>query len=134
MVVPIRDLGNITSNTLTICESILNMKANDDVEMEVNLFDQLFQSTCNKCDEVWDCFLAQSAHSPKTSSISWSKYEESYAEWLEKLNNRMDEDEPVITSNYEPSISLQLRLEYMTPKSQTGHVGKVANSSNIACQ
>jgi len=46
----------------------------------------------------------------------------------------MDEDKPVIAHDSEPSNGSQLGLEYMTSKSQTGHVGKTANSSNAACQ
>ena len=104
------------------------------MEMGVNSFDQLFQSTCNKYNEIRDHSLVQSAHSLRTPSISSSKCEESYAEQLEKLNDRMDEDKPVISSNCEPFISSQLGLEYATPKSQTDHVGKTANSTNAACQ
>ena len=46
----------------------------------------------------------------------------------------MDENDSVVTSNNEPSNGLQLGLEYMTSKSQTGQVGKAANSTNAACQ
>ena len=63
-----------------------------------------------------------------------SECKESYAEYLEKLNNKIDENEPIITYNSKLSNSLQLGLECMTSKSQTGHVGKAANSSNTACQ
>ena len=58
MVVPIRDLGNITSNTLTIHETTLSITANEDVVMVVDLFDQLFQDTNNNFDEVRDHSLA----------------------------------------------------------------------------
>ena len=110
------------------------MTANNNKNMGIDSFNQLFQGACDNFDEVWGHSLAQSAYSPRTPSISLSKYEESYAERLEKLNDRIDEDKPVITYNSEPSNGSQLELEYITPKSQTGHVGKVANSSNIACQ
>ena len=133
MVAPIRDLGNITSNILTICESTLNITANNNKDIGVDLFDQLFQGTYDNFDEIWDHSLVQSTHSPRTYSISSSKCEESYAEHLEKLNDRIDEDKPVITHNSEPSSGSQLRLEYVTPKSQTGYIGKASNSSNAAC-
>jgi len=45
----------------------------------------------------------------------------------------MDEDKPVVAHNSELSNGSQLGLEYATPKSQTGHVGKASNSSNTAC-
>jgi len=50
--VPIRDLENITSNILTIRESTLNMTANDNENMEVDSFNQLFQGACDNFDEV----------------------------------------------------------------------------------
>ena len=84
MVAPIRDLGNITSKTLSICESTLNMTASNDIDMEVDSFNQLFQGTNDFFDEVQDCSLTQSAHSPRTLSISSSECEKSYVECLEK--------------------------------------------------
>ena len=117
MVAPIRDLGNITSNILTICESTLNITANNNKDIGVDLFDQLFQGTYDNFDKIRGHFLVQSTHSPRTYSISLSKCEESYAEHLEKLNDRIDEDKPVIAHNSEPSSGSQLRLEYVTPKS-----------------
>ena len=116
MVAPIRDMGNITANTLTICEPTYNMAVNDDIDMEVNSFNSLFQSTSNNFDEVWGHLLAQSAHSPRTPSISLSECEESYVERLEKMNDKMDKDEPIITIIREPSIG-SIQLKYETPKS-----------------
>ena len=110
------------------------MTANDDVDMGVNSFDQLFQGASDNFDEIQDYSLAQSAHSPRTLSIFLSKCKESYTECLEKQNDRMEEDDSVIISNSEPSNGSQLELKYATPKSQTGHVGKTANSTNAACQ
>ena len=107
MIVPIRDLGNITSKTFSIRESTLNMTASNNMNMEVDSFDRLFQGTNNFFDEVQGCSLAQSVYSPRTFSISLSKCEESYAEHLEKQNDRIDEDDPVVTSNNEPSNGSQ---------------------------
>ena len=134
MIAPIRDLRNITSNTLTICESTLNMTANNDMDMGVDSFDQLFQDASDFFDKVRGCSLAQSAYSPRTLFISSSECEESYIKHLEKQNNKMNEDDSVVTSNSEPSNGSQLGLEYETPKSQTSYVGKAANSTNVACQ
>ena len=41
MVAPIRDLGNITSDTSTFRASTLNMASNDNVIMGADLFDTL---------------------------------------------------------------------------------------------
>jgi len=132
MIAPIRDLGSITSKTLSIRESTLNMTASNNMNMKVDSFNWLFQGTNDFFDEVQGCSLAQSAHSPRTSSISSSKCEEGYAEHLEKQNDKIDEDDPAITSNNEPSNSSQWELEYETSKSQ-GHISKAANSTNAAC-
>ena len=92
------------------------MTANNNKNIGVDLFDQLFQGAYDNFDEVQGCSLAQSAYSPKTHSISSSECEESYTECLEKLNDKIDEDKPVVTHNSEPSNGSQLGLEYMTSK------------------
>jgi len=52
MVVPIKDLENITSDTLTIHESTHNMTTSNDVGMGVDSFSQLFQSISDFFDEI----------------------------------------------------------------------------------
>ena len=52
MVVPIKDLENITSDILTICESTLNMTASNNVGIGVDSFSQLFQSISDFFDEI----------------------------------------------------------------------------------
>ena len=56
-----------------------------------------------------------------------SNCEEDYATRLEKQNDRIDEDKPIV-----PSSSVQ--LEYMTSSSQNGQVSKMANVTNTLCQ
>ena len=99
IVVSIKDLGNITSDTLTIHESTLNMTASNDMSMGVDSFSQLFQSISNFFDEIQGHSLLQSTHSPRTLFIFSSKCEKSYAEHLEKLNDRINKDEPIVISN-----------------------------------
>ena len=43
------------------------------------------------------------------------------------MNDRIDEDKPIILSNSEP------QLEYTTSKSQTSQVSKTANITNTTC-
>ena len=93
------------------------MTANNDMDMRVDSFNQLFLDASDFFDEIWDHSLAQSAYSPKTLSIFSSECKESYAECLEKQNDRMDEDDPVVVSNSELSNSSQLELEYKISKS-----------------
>ena len=70
MVAPIRDLGNITTRTLLTCETTLNMTESNDVDIGVDLFNWLFQSTNDFYDEVRGYSLAQSAQS--SSVIAWT--------------------------------------------------------------
>ena len=66
--------------------------------------------------------------------MSLSECKESYTECLEKQNNMVVNDNPIITSNCESSISTQLGLKYITSKSQSSQVGKIANSTIKVCQ
>ena len=65
MVVLIRDLGNITSDTSTFCVTILNIALDNNITMGVNSFNAFFQNACNDYDEMRGCSLALSAHSPR---------------------------------------------------------------------
>ena len=124
-IAPIRDLGNITSDTLTFYAITLNMASDDNITMGVDSFNALFWNTCDNYDEVRGHSLALSTHSPRTALMSSSDYEEDYTIRLEKRNNRMDEDKPVT-----PSSSVQ--LEYVTSSSQNGQVSKAANITNTS--
>jgi len=70
-----------------------------------------------------------SAHGPKISSMSLSKCEENYTERMKRLNDMIVEEDPVIVSNSVLSLSTQVELKYVSPKSQSGHVSKATNSS-----
>jgi len=48
---------------------------------------------------------------------------------MKRLNNMIVEEDPVIVSNNVLSFGTQVELEYMTFKSQSGHVSKATNSS-----
>ena len=52
MVAPIRDLGNITSDTPTFCTTILNMALDNNITMGVNSFNAFFQNACDDYDEM----------------------------------------------------------------------------------
>jgi len=96
----------------------LNMSANKDVVMGGKLFDCLFKVAYDNYDEVWGYTLAHSAYCPRTSSMSLSKYESSYAEQMERQNNMIVEEDPVIKTNCVSFLGTQVELEYMAPKSQ----------------
>jgi len=99
MVASIRELGNITSDTFTLCATTNKMASEKDVVMGDDSFDLFFNNACNNYDEVHGHSLAHSVHSPKTPSMSLSECEESYAERMERQNDRMNEDKPVVLTN-----------------------------------
>jgi len=53
---------------------------------------------------------------------------------MERLNNMIVEEDPVVVSNSVLSLGTQVKLEYTSPKSQSGHISKVTNSSTSARQ
>ena len=105
MVVPIRDLGNITSITFANCEITFNISANKDVVMGGKVFDHLFQDASNNYDEVQGHSLVHNTYGPRILFMSLSKCKESYAERLEKQNNIIVEKDHVITFNYVSTLS-----------------------------
>ena len=62
MVAPIRDFGNITSSTVALCSTTLNMSLNNNTNMIVDSIDDLFKNNCDNFDEVRGRSLALSTH------------------------------------------------------------------------
>ena len=110
-------------------DTIFNMSTNNDVVIGGNSFDCLFQEASDGYDEVWGHSTVHSAHGPKISSMFLSKCEENYTERMKRLNDMIVEEDPVIVSNSVLSLSTQVELEYVSPKSQSGHVSKATNNS-----
>ena len=124
---PIRDLGNIASNSDTFHSTIFNIASNEDNNMTVDSFDALFEKISENYDEMRGCSLALSAHSPRTSSMSSSDYKEEYAVRVKRISDRMDKDEPIASLD-------SVQLEYVTSKSQNCLVSKVADNTNSIYQ
>ena len=99
MVAPIRELRNIISDTLILCDTTNEMASDNDVVMVKGSINPLFDNICDNYDNVCGCSLAHSAHCPRSPSMSSSECKESYAERMERQNNRMNGDEPVILTN-----------------------------------
>jgi len=127
MVAPIRDFENITTSTSAIHSTTVNMSPNNVSNMEVDSFDDIFTKACDNCDEVRGRSLVLSAHHSRTLSLSSSDCDEDYATRVQKESDRMDEDNPVATSD-------SLQLEYATPKSQENQVSKAADPNNNSRQ
>ena len=100
------------------------MASNNDVIMDGGSFDPLFDNMCDNYDNICGCSLAYSAHCPRSPSIFLSECKESYAKRMEKQNNRMNKNKPVITTNS------FIVLEYTTLESQNGQVSKAANNTS----
>jgi len=95
--------------------------------MVVNPLNNLFKKTGDNFDEVRGNSLVLSTHCPKTPFLFSSDCDEDYATKIQKESNRIDEDNPIATSN-------NIQLKYITPKSQNGQVSKTANSSKVTGQ
>jgi len=85
------------------------MASNNYMNMDVDGFNNLFKNISDNFDEMRGRSLAQSAHCPKTPSLSSSDYDEDYTMRAQKASNRIDEDDPVATSD-------SIQLVYINPK------------------
>jgi len=103
------------------------MASNNDINIIVDPLDNFFKKIGDNFDEVRGCSLALSVYCPRTPSLSSSDCNEDYTTRMQKESDRMDEDNPVATSN-------SIQLKYITPKSQDGQFSKMANSSKVAGQ
>ena len=102
MVAPNRDLGNKHCFTH-------NIASNDDTNINVDGFNNLFENISDNFDKMRDHSLAQSAYHPRTPSLSLSNYNKDYTTRVQKASNRIDKDDPV-------TISGGIQLEYTNPK------------------
>ena len=116
------------SDTLILCATTNKIASDNNVIIGGGSFDPLFDNMYNNYDDIHGCSLVHNAHSPRSPSMSLSEYKKSYAERMERQNDRMNKDEPVIATNS------SIVLEYVTPESQKGQVSKVANNTSAACQ
>jgi len=125
MVVSIRELGNITLSTTTICSTTNNIALTQDINMVVDPLDNLFDIG-NNFDEVRGCSLVLSTHRPRSSSISLRKCDKEYHIHVKRNSNRMEEDEPVISVG-------SIQVEYAFQEVRNGQVSKVADNTNNMC-
>jgi len=93
--------------------------------MIVNLLNNLFDIS-NNFDKVRDCFLALSAHRPRSPLISSSKCDEEYHIHVKRNSNRMEENKPIT------SVS-NIQVEYISQKGRNDQVSKTANNTNNMC-
>jgi len=108
----------ITTKALSM--NTLNISVNKDIVMGGGLFDFPFKDVCDNYDKVQDYTLIHSVHCPRTPSMSSSKYEKSYTEQMERLNNMIVKKDSIIKTNCVLFLGTQVELEYMASKSQPG--------------
>ena len=94
MVVPIRELVNITLSLTAMANVFNSLTPNQDIDIVVDPLDNLFDIG-NNFDEVRSCSLALSIHKPRSPSISLSKCFEEYHIFVKRESNRIDKDKPV---------------------------------------
>jgi len=89
--------------------------------METNFFEAMFDLEHN-LNEMRGCSLDISIHRPRSPSLLLSESGEEYHIRVKQESDRMDEDEPTISSS-------NFSLEYKTQEGQNHQVSKAANST-----
>ena len=77
MVVPIRDLGNITQSSAIMSSNSLNLVPSQDIDMVVNPIGTMFDLN-NNYNEVRGHSLDMSIHRPRSLSMSSSECDKKY--------------------------------------------------------
>ena len=88
---PIRDLGNIVFDTLTLCSPMTKMASIKDINMADGVYNKIFNTISNfSAEEVRGHFLEASTPRPRSSLIFSSEDEEEYHVQVKKTSDKMD--------------------------------------------
>jgi len=126
MVVPIRELANITQSTTAIANISNNLTPNSDINMVIDPEDNIY-NIGNSFEERRGYSLSFSMHKLKSPSISSSKCSKDYHIHVKRNSDRMDKDEPV------SSIG-SVKVEYASQGGQKDQVSKVTDTTNDTVQ
>jgi len=108
---------------------MIEMAVTKDINMADSVYNNIFDYISDlSAEEVRGHSLDTSAHRSRSSLMSSSKDSEDYHVQVQRESNKIVEDKPVASSNS------FIQLEYATQKSQQGQSGKVAMTTNAACQ
>ena len=110
MVAPIRDQGNITYSATTMSFNSLKLIPEQDINMDTNPIEAIFNLD-NNLKVMRGRSLDMSIHRPRSLLLLLSECEEEYHIQVKRESNRIDEDDPTISSN-------NFSLEYTTQKGQ----------------
>ena len=126
MVVPIRELVNITHSTVSMANNPNNLTPSFDIDIVIDPIDNIFDIGDNFKDRR-GCSLSLSMYKPKSPLIFSSKYSEDYHVYIKRESDRMDEDKLV------GSIG-SIRLEYESQGRQKDQVNKATDTTNNMLQ
>ena len=126
MVVPYRELRNITLSASTTHFTTNNIASSNDIDMVVNSLDNFFDIGDN-FDEVRDHSLVLSTYKLRSPLLSLSDCKEEYHIRIKRKSDRMDEDSSIASAD-------SIQIEYMTQEGQNDQVSKVADNTNNLCQ
>ena len=126
MVVPIRELANITQFTTAIANISNNLTSNSDINMVIDPEDNIY-NIGDGFEERRGCSLLFSMYKPKSPSISLSKYSKDYYVHVKRNSDRMDKDEPI-------SFIGSIKVEYASQGEQKDQVSKVTDTTNDIVQ
>ena len=126
MVVPIRELANITQSTTAIANISNNLTPNLDINMVIDPEDNIY-NIGDGFEERRGCSLSFSMHKPRSPSNSSSKCSKDYHVRVKRNSDRMDKDEPI------GSIG-SVKVEYASQGGQKDQVSKATDTTNDIVQ
>ena len=119
MVVPIRDLGNITQSPTIMSFNSLDLVHRQNIDMVVNPIGAMFGLDYNY-DKMRGHSLDMSVYRPRSPSMLLSKCNEEYHIRVKHESNRMVENKPINSSG-------SFSLEYTTQEGQNHQSSKATN-------
>ena len=126
MVVPTRELVNITLSPTAIANISNNLTSNSDINIVVDSLDNLYDIG-NGFKKGRGCSLSLSIHKPRSLSISLSEYSKEYHICVKRKGNRMDKDKSVTSIG-------SIKVEYAFQEGQKDQVSKVTDITNNMLQ
>ena len=100
MVVPIRDIGNISFHSLAFTTSASNMALVFNINMaNDSIIGNIIYNDSDKKDKIRGCSSVFNTHSSRSSLVFLDKSTEEYATKVQHKSNSIDQDNPVIPSN-----------------------------------
>jgi len=126
MVVPIRELANITHTSTAMANISDNLTPNSDINIVFDPEDNIYNIS-EGFEKGRGCSLSFNIHKPRSPSISLSECSKDYHVCVKRISDRMDEDKPI------NSIG-SIKVEYVSQEGQKDQVSKVTDNTNNTLQ